>query len=260
MPEDTVNPLSSGLSGRDYYAAKYRLGLERQAEWLRRSAWMKADSIQRLLRDANIRPGSVLEVGAGTGAVIGELRRRGVGTNHFAVDFAEEAVAVVQEAEPGICTAVADVTTTPDPFEAGPYDLVIASHVVEHLEEPEAFLSALLDVPASHFIAEVPLEDLPFGRLKALIKDRSHHAAGHVQFFTRRTFESLLQRSGWRVVCSVTYAPYLDAETFSFAYGEASAARRLTKWLTEYALPRQLGPVWTTLYHAHYAALCERAE
>ena len=206
------NALASGLSGRDFYAAKFRSELDRETEWLRRTARLKADSIEALLRDASLTPQSVIEVGAGTGAVIRELRHRGVGDEHFAVDFSEDAIAVLEQAEPEIHAATADVTCVPDPFGTGHYDLAYATHVVEHLEAPEAFLAALLDVPTSHFIAEVPLENLPLGRLKALVSDRSNHTAGHVQFFDRVSFEALLERSGWRVIRSRTYAPYLDAE------------------------------------------------
>ncbi len=252
----TTNVLDSGLSGRDFYAEKFRSDLDRQAEWLRRGARQKADSIIWLQRHANIDLESIIEIGSGTGAVIAELRGRGVGTRHFAVDYSEQAIAELRRAEPEIESAVADVTVTPDPFGQGPYDLAYATHVVEHLEEPESFLSALLAVPTKYFIAEVPLEDLLFGKLKALVIDRSKHTAGHVQFFTRKTFEALLKGSGWRVVASHTYAPVLDAETFEFAYGRASPLRRRAKWLTEYALPRRLGSAWTTFYHAHHAVLC----
>ena len=254
------NALASGLSGRDFYAAKFRSELDRETEWLRRTARLKADSIEALLRSAGVAPRSVLEVGAGTGAVIGELRHRGIGTAHFAVDFSPDAVAMLERTQPGVQAATADVTATPDPLGNGHYDLAFATHVVEHLEEPEAFLSALLDVPTDHFIAEVPLENLLLGQLKALVKDRSNHTAGHVQFFDRQSFEALLERSGWRVVASRSYAPYLDAETFAFAYGQAGRVRRAAKWLTEYALPPILGSAWTSLYHAHHAALCVKAE
>ena len=254
------NALASGLSGRDFYAAKFRAELDRETEWLRRTARPKADSIASLLGDSDLSPRSVIEVGAGTGAVIGELRRRGVGSEHFAVDFSEDAVAVLEQTEPDVRAATADVTVVPDPFGEGHYDLAYATHVVEHLEEPDAFLSALLDVPTAHFIAEVPLENLPLGRLKALVKDRSTNTAGHVQFFDQQSFEALLVRSGWRVVGSRTYAPHLDADTFDFAYAETGPIRRAAKWLTEYALPRRLGTAWTTLYHAHHAALCVKAE
>ena len=254
------NALTSGLSGRDFYAEKFRTEFDREAEWLRRTAKPKADSIAHLLRSAGLAPESVVEVGAGTGAVLIELRRRGVGTEHFAVDFSGEAIAEVRRLDPGVHVAVADVTDEPDPFGRGPYDLVYASHVVEHLEEPEAFLSALRGVPAAHLVAEVPLENLPLGRLKALLVDRTNHAAGHVQFFDRASFEALVRRAGWRIVGSHTYAPQIDVDTFAFAYGESGPVRRGAKWLTERVLPRGLGSAWTTFYHAHHAVLCERAD
>ncbi|WP_420455197.1 class I SAM-dependent methyltransferase [Rubrivirga sp.] len=255
----TPNALSSGLSGRDYFAELFRTDLAYEVEWLRRTAGHKADSVVRLLHAEGLTPDSVLEVGAGTGAVIGELRHRGVGVRHYAVDFSEEAIDVLRQVEPGIDAAVADVTETPDPFGAGPYDVALASHVVEHLEEPEAFLRALHPVPIRRLVVEVPLEDLPFGRLKSLLKSRADHPAGHVQFFTRRSFTDLLARSGWRVRHVRVYAPALDAETFELAYGDAGVRMRTWKRATEFVLPRALGPIWTRLYHAHCAALCERA-
>ncbi len=255
----TPNALSSGLSGRDYFAELFRTDLAYEVEWLRRTAGHKADSVIRLLRAEGLTPESVLEVGAGTGAVIGELRRRGVGTRHYAVDFSQEAIDVLRQLEPDIEAAVTDVTETPDPFGAGPYDVALASHVVEHLEEPETFLRALLDVPIGRLIVEVPLEDLPLGRLKSLFIDRADHPAGHIQFFTRASFTEVLRRSGWRVRHVTTYAPILDAEMFELAYGDAGTKRRVLKRATEVVLPRALGPVWTRLYHAHCAALCERS-
>ena len=255
----TPSALASGLSGRDHFARLFHDDLDFETEWLRRTARLKADAIERLLREAGLRPDSVLEVGAGTGAVIGALRRRGVGSAHYAVDYSAEAIGVLRRLEPDVVAAVADVTETPDPLGAGPYDLAFASHVVEHLEEPEAFLRALGAVPVGHFVAEVPLEDLPLGRLKSYVKNRAEHPAGHVQFFTADSFTGLLERAGWRVVRTVTYAPWLDAETFALAYGDAGPARRLLKRATEDVLPRALGPVWSRLYHGHCAALCVRA-
>ncbi len=163
--------LASGQSGRDHYADLYRTDGEREAEWLRRTAPQKAEAVRALLAPEALAPTSVLEIGAGTGAVIGALRRLGIGREHYAVDFSPEAVAVLERHHPGIRAAVADITTTPDPFGTGAYDLGLASHVIEHLEEPERFLRALLSVPLAHFIAEVPLENLLGGRVKARLKE-----------------------------------------------------------------------------------------
>lgn len=217
---------------------------------------MKADAISALLTRACLAPDSILEIGAGTGAVIGALQTRGIGRRHYAVDYSPEAIDVIRQSSNAIIAAVADVTRTPDPFGAGPYDLAFASHVVEHLEEPAPFLRALQDTPLRHLIVEVPLENLFFGRLKARFSDRSRHPAGHVQFFDRASFLALLDAAGWQVQEVVVYAPVLDAETFTFGYGQAPLRQRLVKRFTEYLLPRALGPAWTRYYHAHCAALC----
>ncbi|MEM0963953.1 MAG: class I SAM-dependent methyltransferase [Bacteroidota bacterium] len=252
-------PRVSGRGGRDHFAEIYRQQADREAEWLRRTARPKADSIVHLLRRSGLAPHSVLEIGAGTGAVIGAIRSLGVGTLHYAVDFSEHAIQKLHEAEPRVVAAVADVTETPDPFGSGPYDLGIASHVIEHLEQPGHFLRALRDVPMGHLVAEVPLEDLLVGRLKSVVMDRSTNAAGHVQFFTRRSFLRLLDRSGWAVHHVRVYAPVLDASTLAFSYGQDPPMRRLAKSLTERWLPQALGPLWTRVYHAHCTAICTKA-
>ncbi len=248
--------LASGLSGRDHYEHLYREKLAWETEWLRRGARLKADAITQLLARAGLTPDSILEIGAGTGAVIGALQTRGIGKRHYAVDFSPEAVDVIRKSSSGIAAAVADVTRTPDPFGAGPYDLAFASHVVEHLEEPARFLRALQGIPLRYLIVEVPLENLFFGRIKARFADRSRHPAGHVQFFDRSTFLTLLETTGWQVRDVFVYAPVHDAETFTFAYGSAPLSRRFIKRCTESLLPRVFGPAWTRYYHAHCAALC----
>ena len=248
----------SDASGRDYYADLYRRETDREAEWLRRTSGGKVDAVERLLAARGIAPSTVLEVGAGTGAVIGGLRQRGVGDRHYAVDFSPDAVGVLQASEPGVTAAVADVLEAPDPFGAGPYDVVLASHVVEHLEEPTAFLRGLHRVPSEWLIVEVPLEDLWFGRVKARGGSRVDHPAGHVQFFDRERFLSLVADAGWDAVEETTYAPVMSDDAFSFAYGDASPVRRAHKTLTERVLPRVLGGAWTRLYHAHCAVLCRR--
>src|SRR5947209_3990394 len=54
----------------EHYEALYRKNLDLEAKWLEICAHHKADSVQVLLRRAVEQPESVLEIGAGTGAVI----------------------------------------------------------------------------------------------------------------------------------------------------------------------------------------------
>ena len=99
-------------------------------------------------------------------------------------------------------------------------------------------------------MAEVPLEDLFFGRVKALVKDRSKNPAGHVQFFTRNSFLALVTAMQYSIVDERVYAPCFNKETLQFAYGDKGLLRYLGKVLTEHYLPKHTSRLWTRWYHA----------
>ena len=131
--------LDSGKSGRDHYETTYLDTLERQAEWLKRGAGQKADSVEQLLHQNRIKPESVLEFGCGTGAVIGELQRRGLAQHYYGIDFSATAITRLKTAFPNIRCAVADVMETANVFDKDSFDVVICSHIIEHLEDPCRF-------------------------------------------------------------------------------------------------------------------------
>lgn len=94
--------LDSGRSGRDHYEAAYLDALERQAEWLCRGAGQKADSVERLLHRNRIKPESILELGCGTGAVIGELQQREVARHYYGIDYSAPAIDYLKTVFPTI--------------------------------------------------------------------------------------------------------------------------------------------------------------
>jgi SAM-dependent methyltransferase len=251
--------LDSGRSGRDHYEAVYLDALERQAEWLHRGAGQKADSVEQLLRRNRIKPESVLELGCGTGAVIGELQKRGLAEHYYGIDYSAPAVAYLRTAFPNIQCAVADVMEIANVFDKDSFDVVICSHVIEHLEDPVSFLQAIgQQFQFDYLVAEVPLENLFFGRVKALLKDRSKNPAGHVQFYTRRSFLAFIAAVQYTVVDERVYAPCLDKETLRFAYGEKGLLCYLGKVLTEHYLPKHTSHFWTRWYHSHHTVLCQK--
>lgn len=252
--------LDSGKSGRDYYASHYTNALEHQAEWLRRGATKKADSVEILLLRNGITPESILELGCGIGAVISDLQKRGLAQEYYGVDYSEEAIDYLRSTSSGIHCAVADIMETPNPFDRDSFDVVVLSHTVEHLEEPLKFLRAIHRIQFGHMIVEVPLEDLLFGKIKALLKDRSKNPAGHVQFFTRRSFKKLIMAADYSIVDERLYAPWFDKETLQFAYGEAGVIKNIHKLLTEHYLPKLTAPLWIRYYHAHHAILCQKVQ
>lgn len=211
--------LNSGKSGRDHYESTYFDALERQAEWLNRSAGQKVDSIEQLLRRNRIMPGSILELGCGTGAVIGQLQERGLAKQYYGIDYSAKAIAYMKTEFPNIQSAVSDVMETANAFDEDSFDVVVCSHIIEHLEDPMSFLQAIgQQIHFDYLVAEVPLEDLFFGRVKALLKDRSKNPAGHVQFFSRHSFLELVSANAYTVVDERVYAPCFNKETLKFAY------------------------------------------
>ena len=250
--------LASGKSGRDDYAEKYRDNASFQAEWLRRGAIQKADSIETLIARQKITPDAILELGCGSGAVIGEIQRRGLASSCYGVDFSEHAISLMASLYPEVHGKTADVTKVPNPFNREAFDVVVVSHTIEHLEHPYAFLQAIRQISFKYLITEVPLENLLFGKLKSVFQDRGNNSAGHVQFFTQKSFIELLCRAQYQIIDERLYAPVFSKDTLSFVYGKQHKIKQIQKSLTERWLPLLSGPLGVRLYHAHYAVICEK--
>jgi len=246
-------------TGRDHYAAIYDRELESEAMWLRLGAAAKADSVGLLLRKHGLQPKTILDLGTGTGEVIRECQRRGYGEKYTAVDFSPKAIQYLQANSTGIDARVGDITS-PEFSVDGHFDLVILSHVLEHLEEPAQFLNALRRIDFTYLVAEVPLEDLWLARLKSHIKDRTHNPAGHVQFFTRATFQSLLTRCGLKIEETRLYTAPPSAADLRFMCRKNGwgLAKYLQVLITGRYLPLLSGPLWRRLYYANFAALSRK--
>jgi 2-polyprenyl-3-methyl-5-hydroxy-6-metoxy-1,4-benzoquinol methylase len=174
-------------NGRDFFDQIYRNDLQLEAEWLRLTAIPKVRSITTLLRGVRFSPRSLVEVGCGTGAIIMECKRNGLAENFVAIDFSATALGYLSNSDPTITTRQADITANDFRLDV-PADIVICSHVIEHLEEPDAFLKALHDrIDFKYAVIEVPLEDLIGHKWKLRGKERLDNSAGHVQFFTARS-------------------------------------------------------------------------
>jgi hypothetical protein len=143
---------------------------------------------------------------------------------------------------------------------SGHFNVVVLSHVIEHLDEPRKMLAALRRIDYSYLIVEVPLEDLPLARMKGLLKDRTKNQAGHVQFFSAKSFIALLASAGLRPIESRRYVPKQTAERIRFmcqknGWGIAKYWQSLA---TGRYLPLAFGPLWSRLYYSHLAVICRK--
>jgi Methyltransferase domain len=246
----------TGVTGRDYYAGIYGKQLEAEAEWLRRGAPDKADSVEQLLARNGIAPRTLTELGAGTGAVISECRRRGLGETFTAIDDAAVALEYLQKNVQNVTVIKADIASMDFRLDE-PVDVLVISHVVEHLEQPKAFLEAVRRLKFKAAIIEVPLEDLPLARYKAWITPRSANVAGHVQFFTVASFERLVTSAGLKIVDRRSYVPTFTIDTLRFVHAKDKLPfwRLPLMWLTRWLIPRLNSHFYQRLYHCHYAIL-----
>lgn len=245
------------MSGRDLYAEIYAADLDGQAKWLEYGAKEKADSIDLLTKHFGIKPMSVLELGCGTGAVIKECARRNLASRYVAVDYAQEALERLRREAQGIECVAADITDAAFHLEE-PFDVVILSHVLEHLEDPAGFLRAIKGrLHFRHLIIEVPLEGLLLLRMKAWVVGRNN-PAGHVQFFTRRSFKLLLDEAGFAVAGERWFVPEMSVESIRFVCKKDGIGkiRTLYTLFTLRYLARLLRPVWKRYWYSHLAVRC----
>ncbi|MBF0369490.1 MAG: class I SAM-dependent methyltransferase [Magnetococcales bacterium] len=245
------------MSGQKFYSQLYQEDLYGEAEWLRRGALEKVTSVVELLTSVDVRPRVLAELGCGTGAVIQECQRQTIADGFVAVDASADAIAHLKKNAPGITAHQGDITTL-DWSKLGGVDVVILCHVLEHLEDPATFLTELTRrCTAQWLVVEVPLDDLLVSRLKSLFRNRHNNSAGHVQFFTPKSFMALLESVGLEVVSQRHYIPRQSIETVRFVAakdGQSKLATALRLFTAHYG-PRWLTPLWRRWYYAHHAVL-----
>jgi glycosyltransferase involved in cell wall biosynthesis len=146
------------------------------------------------------RPKRILDLGCSDGRVGELLRKRG----HYVVGVdAEECPGVHDRLNRFLCADL-DAGLPPD-LEPG-FDLVMAADVLEHLRDPATLLKSLgqVLVPGGLVMVSVPNISHWYGRLRVLsgrfdYDRRGIFDAGHLRFFTLRSFERTAERAGMAI-------------------------------------------------------------
>jgi ubiquinone/menaquinone biosynthesis C-methylase UbiE len=159
-----------------------------RAEWRALGALHKAANIMHLCE--SLPHERILEIGGGDGAILECLRKNSFGREWHAVEISNSAVLLMNSK--GFPSQLFDGGTLPHANKS--FDLVILSHVVEHLEHPRMLLQEAARVGA-HVCVEVPLEHT------IRMKDEDvFRSVGHLNYFTPSTARMLMMSAGYDIV------------------------------------------------------------
>lgn len=218
---------------------------ERGLLWRRLGAIDKADNIAFLLAGEKVE--SVLEFGCGTGAVLSQVAKIGVGVRHVGVDLADPSLHRDANAA---AMDLRRIDAGNLPFDDRSFDLVYASHVIEHVPDPRAALAEIARVARKWVYVEVPCE----------LHLRSNHAdlqrtldIGHINAYTPESLQLLLESCRLPVKRLGLFDHSLDVH--SFGKGRLRGA-------VKYGLRRSLltvAPVLASrIFTYHCGALVQR--
>jgi hypothetical protein len=166
-----------------------------------------AQSVAHLRALAPTPVGSLLDIGAGEGAVLSELSRSGFARDLHAVEISESGLASIEQRQiPNLRSARKFDGYSIDAADSQ-YDFGTAIHVLEHVEHERAFLAEVTRVCRTAYI-EVPLEmTLRVG--KSILASGPF---GHINFYNPATFLNLVETCGLEVLGFRVFANSLPYE------------------------------------------------
>jgi ubiquinone/menaquinone biosynthesis C-methylase UbiE len=212
------------------------------------TAWRRLGAIDKAANVATLAHGvphaTVLEIGAGEGALLRRLAELGFGDRYWALEISPSGLETIRRSGvPGLedCRLFDGYEV---PFSAQAFDLAVLSHVVEHVEYPRKLLYEAARV-ARCVVVEVPLEDNV-----RLSRDFVFDKVGHINFYSPKTIRRLLQSCGFEVLAERVTNP--SRASYLHRPGGGGRGRYRVKQLLLRAWPS----LATRLFTYHGAFLC----
>lgn len=141
----------------------------------------------------------VLEVGAGDGSILMLLANQNFAPEYHAVEISESGVERIKTKNIANLQSVQIFDGYHLPFEDNSFDLIILSHVLEHVEHERLLLRELKRV-AHYCVIEVPRD------YKTGVDNKIKHfmAYGHINVYTPTSLRYLLRTEGFEIENDLT--------------------------------------------------------
>lgn len=173
---------------------------------------------------------SVLDIGAGEGAVLSELYGSGFAKSFSAVEISASGVSAIKARGIPTLQSIDQFDGYKVPHHDKSFDLAMAIHVLEHVEHERMFLYEAKRVARKLYI-EVPLE-----LTKDLSKSiRMSGPYGHINFYTPGLFENLLKTSGFTVEKMMIFAHDMEYEQYLSGRAKGWVKYQIRQNLLRYA-------------------------
>lgn len=203
----------------------------------------------------------VLEVGAGDGSILKYLADANFAPEYHAVEISESGVEHIRSRRIAGLQSVQLFDGYQLPFTDNSFDLIILSHVLEHVEHERLLLRELRRV-AAHCVIEVPRD------YKSGVDNRIKHflAYGHINVYTPTSLRYLLRTEGFEIQADLTSMIAPEVTKFN-TYVNQKKPRSLAvdlKIIAEYAvkngLVNILGKNAKEKFANAYTVLCKKAD
>ncbi|MCX2481726.1 class I SAM-dependent methyltransferase [Pedobacter sp. MC2016-15] len=208
------------------------------SEWRMLGAKSKAANIVAVCK--SIKPVKVLEVGAGDGSILHFLNEWNFGEQLYALEIADTGVSRIRERGLDRLAEARSFDGYEIPYPDDSFDLVILSHVLEHVEHERILIRELKRI-AKNIVVEVPL-DYRFG-----VDKRMKHFLdyGHINMYTPTSLRFLLQSEGLKVVAdTLSMTPPATTKFNEFVNKKAPKAfSKIMKIEMEYRIKKVIGSI-----------------
>jgi len=203
----------------------------------------------------------VLEVGAGDGSILKLLADQNFAPEYHAVEISDSGVEHIKLRKITNVKSVQVFDGYHLPFEDNSFDLIILSHVLEHVEHERLLLRELKRV-AKYCVIEVPKD------YKAGVDNKIKHflAYGHINVYTPTSLRYLLKTEGFEIENDLTSMIEPEVTKFNIYINQKKPKSFVTdlKISTEYsiknALVNFLGKSAKEKFASAYTVLCKKAD